>query len=80
VVVFQSPKAPGQKTVAALGASSAIRSQKRLDEIGSAAAPPRGRKSRSPLEAHAAWLLTLIASEPDLRLEVLAQRTRRTRA
>lgn len=34
----------------------------------------RPRKSRSPLEAHAAWLLALIAAEPDLSLAELAQR------
>jgi transposase len=57
-----------------VGASSAIRWQKRLDETGSAAPAPRRGKSRSPLEPHAAWLLALIKAEPDLSLEELTQR------
>lgn len=57
-----------------VGASSAIRWQKQLEESGSAAPASRPRKSRSPLEAHAAWLLALIAAEPDLSLAELAQR------
>jgi transposase len=57
-----------------VGASSAIRWKKRLDETGSAAPPPRAGKSRSPLEAHAPWLLALIAAEPDLSLAELTQR------
>jgi transposase len=59
-----------------VGASSAIRWKKRLEETGSAAPPPRGGKSRSPLEAHAAWLLALIEAQPDLSLEELTQRVR----
>src|SRR6266851_5312257 len=35
---------------------------------------PRGGKSRSPLEPHAAWLLDLTTAEPDLTLEAIAQR------
>jgi transposase len=57
-----------------VGASSAIRWQKRKDETGSAGPAPRPYKSRSPLQAHAAWLLALIATEPDLSLEELTQR------
>ena len=57
-----------------VGASSAIRWKKRLDETGSAAPAPRPGKSRSPVEPHAAWLLALIKAEPDLSLEELAQR------
>ncbi len=41
---------------------------------GSAAPAPRAGKSRSPLEAHAPWLLALIAAEPDLSLAELTQR------
>ena len=59
-----------------VGVSSAIRWKKRLDETGSAAPRPRAGKSRSPLEAHASWLLALIGAEPDLSLEELAQRVR----
>jgi transposase len=57
-----------------VGASSAIRWKKRLDETGSAAPAPRPGKSRSPLEPHAAWLQALIKAEPDLSLEELALR------
>ena len=57
-----------------VGASSAVRWQKRMEETGSAAPALRRRKSRSPLEAHAHWLLALIAGEPDLSLAELAQR------
>jgi transposase len=59
-----------------VGASSAIRWKKQLEQTGSAAPPPRGGKSRSPLEAHAAWLLALIEAQPDLSLEELTQRVR----
>ena len=57
-----------------VGASSAIRWKKRLDATGSAAPAARAGKSRSPLEAHAPWLLALIAAEPDLSLAELTQR------
>jgi len=36
--------------------------------------PGKGRKPRSPLEGHAAWLLELIAQEPDLTLAEIEQR------
>jgi transposase len=45
-----------------------------MEETGSAAPLARPRKRRSPLEPHAAWLLALIAAEPDLSLEDLVQR------
>jgi transposase len=57
-----------------VGASSAIRWKKRLDETGSAAPAPRSGKSRSPLERHAAWLLALIKAEPELSLQELTAR------
>jgi len=57
-----------------VGASSAIRWQKRLEATGSPAPSPRGGNSRSPLEPHAAWLHALIKAEPDLSLEELRQR------
>lgn len=57
-----------------VGASSAIRWKKWLDETGSIAPAPRRGGSRSPLEPHAAWIVDLIAREPDLSLEELAQR------
>jgi transposase len=62
-----------------VGASSAIRWQKRLEETGSTAPAPRPRRSRSPLEPHADWLLALIAAEPDLSLVELAHRIKTER-
>ena len=62
-----------------VGASSAIRWKKRLNETGSAAAVPRAGKSRSPLEAHAPWLLAQIGAEPDLSLAELTQRVQTER-
>src|SRR5579863_2001739 len=51
-----------------VSASSAIKWMQRLDETGSIAAKPSGG-SISPLEAHAAVLLGLIAKQPDLTLD-----------
>jgi transposase len=62
-----------------VGASSAIRWKKRLNETGSAAAVPRAGKSRSPLEAHPPWLLAQIGEEPDLSLAELTQRVQTER-
>ena len=58
--------------------SSAIKWMQRLREAGTVAAKPSGG-SRSPLEEHADWLLTLIAEQPDLTLDevVAAMRKRR---
>lgn len=53
--------------------STAIRWVEFHAETGSIS-PPRGRKARSPLEEHAAWLLELIAEEPDLTLAEIEQR------
>ncbi len=53
--------------------SSAIRWVEFHAETGRIS-PPRGRKPRSPLEAHATWLLELIAQEPDLTLAEIEQR------
>jgi transposase len=57
-----------------VSASSAIRWVARWRETGSAAAKPMGGK-RSP-DAHAPWLLELIAAEPDLTLEEIRGRLR----
>ena len=57
-----------------VSASSAIRWAERHEETGSVSPKPRGGHSRSPLEAHAAWLLELVAKEPDLTLEEIAER------
>lgn len=56
-----------------VSASSAIRWVERHAETGSVS-PRRGRKPRSPLEAHASWLLDLIAREPDLTLAEIERR------
>lgn len=53
--------------------SSAIRWVARWRQSGSVAAKPMGGK-RSPLDAHASWLLQVIAEEPDLTLEELRGR------
>ena len=50
-----------------VGVSSAIRWMQRFVRFGSAAAKPIGG-STSPLEAHAVWLLELVAKHPDLTL------------
>ena len=55
--------------------SSAIRWVARWRQVGSAAAKPMGGK-RSPLDAHAPWLLELIGAEPDLTLEEIRGRLR----
>ena len=63
----------------AVSASSAIRWVKLHDETGSVSPRRRGGKSRSPLELHAAWLLELIAKEPDLTLTEIVERLLRGR-
>jgi transposase len=57
-----------------VSASSAIRWVERHAETGSVSAKPRGDHRRSPLEAHAVWLLELVAREPELTLEETAAR------
>lgn len=52
----------------------------RHDETGNISPRPRGGKSRSPLEPHAAWLLALIAEAPDLTLIEIAGRVLATHA
>ena len=52
-----------------IGDSTAIRWVKRWKETGNAAAQPRLRRRRSPLEQHDQWLLELVRREPDLTLE-----------
>jgi transposase len=54
--------------------SSAIRWAGLQEETGSVEPRPRGGKSRSPLEPHAAWLLELVSKEPDLTLQELEER------
>jgi transposase len=57
-----------------VSASSAIRWARRRAETGSVGPRPRGGRSRSPLEPHAAWLLALIAEAADLTLPEIAGR------
>lgn len=61
-----------------VSASSAIKWMQRLNETGSIAAKPSGG-SISPLEAHAAVLLELIAEQPDLTLDEIVAVIRKRR-
>jgi transposase len=54
--------------------ASAVRWVQLHGQTGSIAPRPRGGKSRSPLEPHAAWLLDLSAREGDLTLAELERR------
>jgi transposase len=54
--------------------ASAVRWVKLAAETGGVAPRPRGGKSRSPLEPHAAWILDLADREPALTLEEVASR------
>ena len=54
--------------------SSAIRWAGLKEETGRVDPRPRGGKSRSPLEAHAVWLLALVEREADLTLAELGRR------
>lgn len=56
-----------------VSASSAIRWVARWRQTGLVAAKPMGGK-HSPLDAHATWLLALIAAEPDLTLQEMCGR------
>jgi transposase len=60
----------------AVSVSSAIRWMQRFVRVGSAAAKPSGG-STSPLEAHAPWLLELIAKHPDLTLDEIVMAMQR---
>jgi transposase len=59
-----------------VGVSSAIRWVALQAETGSIKQRSRGGKSRSPLEAHADWLLALNVAENDLTLVQIEQRLR----
>jgi transposase len=61
-----------------LSPSSAVKWLQRWRNTGSAKAKPSGG-STSPLEAHAEWLLVMVAERPDLTLDeiVAAMRKRR---
>jgi transposase len=60
-----------------LAPSTAVRWLDRWEREGSVAAKPGTGHSRSPLKAHAQWLLDLVAKEPDLTLEEIRDRLRR---
>jgi transposase len=57
-----------------VSASSAIRWVELLGATGSVGGAPRERKSRSPLEPHAAWLADLVGKESDLTLAEIERR------
>jgi hypothetical protein len=59
-----------------VSAASAVRWAQLHDQTGGVSPRPRGGKSRSPLELHAAWLLDLIIwPDPSLRpTSTIAQR------
>jgi transposase len=52
-----------------LAPSTAVRWLDRWHRTGSVAAKPGTGHSRSPLDAHAQWLLDLVEMKPDLTLE-----------
>jgi transposase len=54
--------------------ATAVRWVKQVELTGRVERRPAGGRSRSPLEAKAAWLLALVGREPDLTLEQIAQR------
>jgi transposase len=62
-----------------LAPSTAVRWLDRWHRTGSVAAKPGIGYSRSPLKAHAEWLLDLVGKEPDQTLEEIRDRLRRER-
>jgi transposase len=58
----------------AVSPASAVRWVGWHAQSGSVSPQPRNGKSRSPLEAHASWLLDLIDKEPDLTLAEIVER------
>jgi transposase len=63
----------------AVSASSSIRWVELHAETGSVSRRKGGRKSRSPLEPHVAWLLELVDQESDLTLAEIVERLRTDR-
>ena len=57
-----------------VSASSAIRWVELEGETGKVSPRQRGGRSRSPLEAHRAWLISLVLAQPDLTLEAMVLR------
>jgi hypothetical protein len=62
-----------------LAPSTAVRWLNRSHRTGSVAAKPGTGHSRSPLKAHAEWLLDLVEKEAELTLEEIRERLRRER-
>jgi transposase len=60
-----------------LAPSTAVRWLDRWITTGTVEAKPGTGHSRSPLQAHAQWLLALVAKEPDLTLEEIRDRLAR---
>jgi|SRR5512134_4158803 transposase len=60
-----------------LAPSTAVRWLDRWITTGTVEAKPGTGHSRSPLQAHAQWLLDVVAKEPDLTLEEIRDRLAR---
>jgi transposase len=63
----------------AVSAATAVRWAELYKQTGSVSPRQRKHKSRSPLEAHASWLLDLLARAIDLTLAEIVQRLRQDR-
>jgi transposase len=57
-----------------IGDATAVRWFQRWSETGEAGAKPGKGHARSPLKAHEAWLLDLVAATPDLTLDEIRQK------
>ena len=57
-----------------IGDATAVRWCQRWFKTGATSAKPGTGHARSPLKAHEAWLLELVAAVPDLTLEEIRQR------
>ena len=67
-----SRRAAGQRL--RVSAATAVRWAQQKTRIGRAEREVLSRPSRSPLEAHAAWLLEQAAQAPDLTLDEIVER------
>ena len=61
-----------------VSAATAMRWAEQKSRTGRAQREVVPRKPRSPLEAHAAWLLALVDQEPDLTLDQIVERLAET--
>jgi transposase len=57
-----------------IGDATAVRWFQRWSKTGESGAKPGKGHARSPLKAHEAWLLDLVAATPDLTLEEIRQK------